>query len=523
MYWVKYFEKISKGYVDQSEVKNFDKKKKENEEVKNSVKMAEIKSESVKEIVDLLISRAREHVQKNYNYVSGKTNDGFSMEAVKKVEKNLDEMQALLDEDGNITNEELYKQKFLAVISVLPRRIENVSYYMQGSMRFPQKTIDKERELLDNLRVVIEQDEMTSKNKNKEATVLDKTGLKIKPVTFDEKLEVQKRMENKIGCISRIIKVKNEKTEKAYKQCLEEKGIRKEGLKLLFHGSRTENWWSIMTKGLSLNPNAVITGKMFGQGLYFAPKAEKSMGYTDRSGSYWTKGTDNKGYLALYEVAMGKEYHPHNALGSSFRGSDLGYGCHSVYAKAGDTGLRNDEAIVYDERQCTIKYLIETGTERSLTYKMNLQDIKPKSFTLGEPYDCGHGLGIAVPIVMMSKTGKEELKKAIGYSLKKPVLLYDGKKDLYIFDGSGSPSTTNSYYLANGDAEFFIDRVQDKLCQSCKLERTEEGYKEFAKKLDKEFFLPKEPDKSIIFKKDLDKEIEEKTQKTAEKQIEMDR
>ena len=35
--------------------------------------------------------------------------------------------------------------------------------------------------------------------------------------------------------------------------------------KLLWHGSRNENWMSIISNGLLLNPNAVITGKMFGK------------------------------------------------------------------------------------------------------------------------------------------------------------------------------------------------------------------------------------------------------------------
>ena len=64
--------------------------------------------------------------------------------------------------------------------------------------------------------------------------------------------------------------------------------------KLLWHGSRNENWMSIISNGLILNPNAVITGKMFGQGIYFAPKSRKSFGYTSYDGSYWARGNSKR-------------------------------------------------------------------------------------------------------------------------------------------------------------------------------------------------------------------------------------
>ena len=497
MYWVKYFEKLSKGYIDQSEIKDFDK-----QEVKTpSVVLSKIKSEMVNDIVEHLINRARNYVQKNYNYISGKENKGFSLEAVKKVDALLDDMQNMLSDDGSIKDTEAYKQKFYAVISVLPRYINNVKDYTAEALSHPQQIIDRERDLAEALKTVIEQDELVKNNKSKEATVLDKSGLKIKPVTFNEKLEIQKKMGEKIGCLTRALKVTNEKTEAAYKKCLKEKGIREEGCKLFFHGSRTENWWSIMKNGMSLNPNAVITGKMFGQGLYFAPKAAKSMGYTDQRGSYWAKGNDNRGYLALFEVAMGKEYHPHKVLGSTFKGSDLHYGCHSVYAKGGSVGLYNDEAIIYDEHQCTIRYLIETGDERNLDYKMDINNISPRSITLGEPFANADDKYIKLPVVMLTKSGREEFLKA-GIDAKKPVI-YMGKSDeLFVMD----MTTGKEYSLAEGDKELLRDRCKDKLCQCCKLERSEEGYEKFMQGLGKTYILPAKPDEKITVVKESKKE-----------------
>jgi poly [ADP-ribose] polymerase len=74
--------------------------------------------------------------------------------------------------------------------------------------------------------------------------------------------------------------------------------------KLFFHGSRNENFWNILKNGLKLNPKAKITGKMLGSGLYFANKAAKSINYTSLRGSYWSGGTSDIGYMAVFAVAM---------------------------------------------------------------------------------------------------------------------------------------------------------------------------------------------------------------------------
>ena len=120
------------------------------------------------------------------------------------------------------------------------------------------------------------------------------------------------------------------------------------------------NQLGIVSEGLKMNPDAPITGKMFGHGMYFAPRARKSVGYTSLQGSYWAGGNSKKAYLLVFKVAyknpivtdtwqswMGgiknlKDILPHDA----------------IYAKAG-RDLRNDEVIIYDERMCTIQYVIE--------------------------------------------------------------------------------------------------------------------------------------------------------------------
>lgn len=133
-------------------------------------------------------------------------------------------------------------------------------------------------------------------------------------------------------------------------------------MKFFYHGSRSENWWSIINNGLKLNPtNVVITGKMFGHGIYFAPKAQKSAGYTSMQGAYWTKGTSTTGFLAVYKIAYGKPYEVH-----SFDTKFYSYNekimeqnnCNCLHAHAGSM-LKNDEVVIYNENAATIRYLIE--------------------------------------------------------------------------------------------------------------------------------------------------------------------
>lgn len=130
---------------------------------------------------------------------------------------------------------------------------------------------------------------------------------------------------------------------------------------LQWHGSRNENWLSILTTGLVLYPtSAKITGKMFGYGLYFAPKARKSAGYTSLSGSYWANGDSRFGYLALFHLNRGRmlETKRHESWHNKVTAEILSRkGYDSLYAYGG-ADLRNDEMIVYQEPQATVGYLV---------------------------------------------------------------------------------------------------------------------------------------------------------------------
>jgi poly [ADP-ribose] polymerase len=170
--------------------------------------------------------------------------------------------------------------------------------------------------------------------------------------------------ERNSNLFKRAVRVKNNDTESAYEKFMGK--IKNKKKELLWHGSRNENWWSIFQQGLVLRPtNAVITGKMFGYGLYFADKAQKSINYSSYSGASrsYTGGSSRNAILAIYEVHQGDQMiikrhdHSHSQLTDD---KMIKHGKDSVFAQGG-YDLVNNEYIVYKQQQCTIKYLVEIG------------------------------------------------------------------------------------------------------------------------------------------------------------------
>jgi len=134
-----------------------------------------------------------------------------------------------------------------------------------------------------------------------------------------------------------------------------EKSPIKGNSKELFHGSKNCNILSILKSGLLIPPvNAGhVTGRMFGDGAYFANNSTKSLNY---STGFWG-GSGNRhpnSFLFLADVCMGKTYVAYDSLSS---GAPRGYD--SIHAQAQRGRLYNDEFIVFKLHQATLTYLIE--------------------------------------------------------------------------------------------------------------------------------------------------------------------
>jgi len=122
----------------------------------------------------------------------------------------------------------------------------------------------------------------------------------------------------------------------------------------LWHGTRVFNVLSILKSGLIIprsGGSINITGRMFGDGLYFSDQSTKSLNY---SYGYWDGGRrDSNCFMFLFDVAMGNYYTPSNPTGRLPSGYD------SMYAQAKKSGVMNNEMIVYRLSQARPRYLIE--------------------------------------------------------------------------------------------------------------------------------------------------------------------
>lgn len=347
-----YAMKVKRGYLLTKKIKMDKKVYQQNGTIVNGQSFAVIQDESVKNIVTTILQYAQAVMDTQYSV---------------KVDDISDEMIAY----GQLVLEELalkfntmsvaeFNNKLKVLYAAIPRRIDNLSKVLaQRKIQF-NDIIANEQDLFDVMVAQVKNQQISNKYNH---TILDAYHLEWRCINDAEKQNILSMLGPEVSKrFSGAWRIENLNTRKAFDSFCQQENLSKEhGITELFHGSRNENFWSIITNGLTVNPTGVvITGKMFGNGTYFAPLARKSLGYTSSRGAYYTGGTSNKGYLAIYEVATGKTYDVTTSE------SDLNYlrlqercpGAHCTWAHAG-VSLCNDEVIVYQNQQSTIKYLVE--------------------------------------------------------------------------------------------------------------------------------------------------------------------
>jgi len=124
----------------------------------------------------------------------------------------------------------------------------------------------------------------------------------------------------------------------------------------LWHGTKTSNLLSILKSGLIIPKahSSIVTGRMFGDGVYFSDQSTKSLNYAY---GYWSGGgVDNNCFMFLANVAMGKYYVPSGSFSGCCKN-----GYESTWAQTHKSGVANNEMIVYQLNQCNLNYLVEFG------------------------------------------------------------------------------------------------------------------------------------------------------------------
>ena len=130
---------------------------------------------------------------------------------------------------------------------------------------------------------------------------------------------------------------------------------------MMFHGTRSVNVPGILRENLRLPKQlvgVVITGAMFGGGIYWADDWKKSAGYTSGYSRWGGGGGAVAGRHAFMFVAD-------TALGNPFVApGPRGYteppkGHHCIFGKAGHSQVMNNEFITFDRAQHQLRYLVE--------------------------------------------------------------------------------------------------------------------------------------------------------------------
>jgi poly [ADP-ribose] polymerase len=346
----KFKEKLKKGYLDQSSL--FIKKA-------NTGSLAAISDENINALVSLLQGYADKSVSDNYT-VDANAVTQAQLDAAQTVMNDLTKFVNKKSVDPDEVNEQLVK-----LYGIIPRRMAHVKYYIINkdtpiAMKTKlQNILSSEQDTLDVMSGQVITVAQTQDAIDDKKTILDAMGLKVQAI--DPPSHIKKMMGLDSNKLLAVYEVEHERTSKAYSKNIF--NAKDKTTELFWHGSRNENWWSILQTGLLIRPtNAVITGKMFGYGIYGADKFQKSYGYTSGSGSYWARGASKTAFLGIFEFHMGRtlKISRHEGWCSSLTYKALrDRGEYDSLTALGGIDLRNNEFIVYTEPQLTIRYLVK--------------------------------------------------------------------------------------------------------------------------------------------------------------------
>ena len=341
LYWIRYYEKLSKGYEDRSEIYL--------DTAVVSPKATPIKKSSNK------TKPAREASVALYNELLS-----FAKKLVKKslvsqkiTKKQVEKSRYYFRQMGTRKTVKGFNNQLLNLITVCPRNVRTVSDLLAKKPEDFKGIIEREEQLINAMTVLTSDDNEFNLTAD---DVFAANKIDVFPATQKQIEEVKSHLSDSLKSkVKNVYRVIDNNKKEAFNNYLKKNNIKK--VKCFWHGSKNENWLSIVLNGLQLNPNAAITGKMFGQGIYFAPSSAKSWGYTSYYGSRWANGRQGTAFMGLYATAYGKPYDVTTAgrYTQSFLNQNH---CNCVHAHAGSQ-LYNDEIVFYDENAMLLNYIVE--------------------------------------------------------------------------------------------------------------------------------------------------------------------
>lgn len=357
MFWIRYYEKLSKGYTDQTNI--YCKAKIATRSNSNS----DHSPKTVNGMVyQMLMRYAKHHVEESLAQPQMLTK--AQVKAARREFNKLCEMKTLRGFNTHLVKLIGYSPRNIGSRSLGNAHLQSLMpVYPLGShpdkdslQKEFSRIINREEQLLLAMEAVVAgMDPVMTKAKEEES--FERYGIHVSEATQQQKEEVYQYLPTSLRSrVKAIYSVKPEEQEQRFEAYCKKNHIEK--VRKLWHGSVNENWASILQNSLQIRPTAA-NGRMFGDGLYFAPSPDKSWGYTSAYGTRWARGNSNTAFMGLYKTAYGNPWMV-TGWGGRYSQSSVhnnGYDC--VHATSANTGLRADEIIFYDNDAICLNYLVE--------------------------------------------------------------------------------------------------------------------------------------------------------------------
>lgn len=360
MYWLKYYEKLNQGYQDMSDIML-----EQDEELEKMFEKERDVEDDQSTLAATLYNRLRQFAK---DAVASQVDVNFLSEKPPFTKRQVDSGWKILRSLGESKSVDDFNAKLTKLLSISPRKVDRfrgqtIASYLAPAAKTPEEQqeifasiIAREESLLQAMDAVVS---TVSARSTKETVISPFGNVEISEPTKEETQRVIERLSDQLkGKVKKVYRVVPNDQQLKFDTYLAEHNI--QHVEMFWHGSRNENWISIIKKSLMLNPNAVITGKMWGNGIYFAPSSMKSWNYTSYHGTLYASGNAGTAFMGLYATAYGNPYFPdHLMQGTKAFLQQQNADC--IHAKAEIAGLRNDEVIFFDEDAICLQYLVEFG------------------------------------------------------------------------------------------------------------------------------------------------------------------
>jgi len=324
------------------------------------------KTKEVQELIENLVDSNIHNILKNTSLQYDKNSGLFSTplgiignESIRKARKKLDEITVKITKK---TFDKEWTQLCEDYLMIVPHEVG--SRIKLESILGTLDHIQKETNILKSLEASIEmaKKQSTQKNQSEQEKLFD---VDIDLVT-DEKIinyvknkftrNLSKNHPSSRLKVNRVFELNIKNMTEKFSEIEESVGNKRK----LWHGTRVGNLLSILHKGMIIPPSqsGIVTGRMFGNGLYFSDISTKALNYSYGTWNRTGLSTSNCYYALICNVLLGKEF---QADRTHFQ--DQNYyprkGYDSTIAKSGTLNLVNNEMIVYKTEQVAPKYLVE--------------------------------------------------------------------------------------------------------------------------------------------------------------------